>query len=307
MTSAAVTPIRGVPSVQDGLTALDHYIKEPPETSRVFTFTPKMAATILGLGGDGVGRNTHNRNRKLKKINEYADDMTDNQWRLTGDTIKFTQSGALGDGQNRLFACAKSKKSFRTHVVFGIADDVFPWLDKGKQRSIGDDFFIDGMENPVLLGHIVRWLELFRLGTVKERTTFTREQVREAFKTYDRELISLAMEKGLEVQKANPVNPTPRSIAAAFYYLFAQRDKTLADEFFAAWSGSASQADRMLPIKKANATFTLIRKNNPTVRINDVMRAAVWVIAWNFVVGKKPGNAAAFKWSTNEPFPKIKG
>ncbi len=292
--------------MMDSLAALDHYIKEPPETSKVFTITPKMAQALLGIGGDGVGRNTHNRNRKLKKINEYADDMTDGQWRLTGDTIKFTQSGALGDGQNRLFACAKSKKSFRTHIVFGIADDVFPWLDKGKQRSIGDDFFIDGMENPVLLGHIVRWLELFRLGTVKERTTFTREQIRDAFKTYDRELISLAMEKGLEVQKANPVNPTPRSIASAFYYLFASKDKALADEFFAAWSGGPN-GERMNPIKKATATFALIRKNNPTVRINDVMRAAVWVIAWNCVVSKKASRAADFKWSTNEPFPKIKG
>lgn len=128
MTATAVTPIRQVPSTTDSLAALDHYIKEPPETSKVFTITPRMAKAILGIGTDGVGRNTHNRNRKLKKINEYADDMNDNQWRLTGDTIKFTQSGALGDGQNRLFACVKSNKSFRSHIVFGIADDVFPCL-----------------------------------------------------------------------------------------------------------------------------------------------------------------------------------
>jgi hypothetical protein len=86
---------------------IHEWIKKPPETSRVVTITPKAAATILGIGTDTPGLNSHNRGRKPGKIKEYAEDMTKGTWHLTGDTIKFTKSGLLGDGQNRLYACVQ--------------------------------------------------------------------------------------------------------------------------------------------------------------------------------------------------------
>jgi hypothetical protein len=280
-------------------------IADPPERSVVMTITPKVAATILGVGTDGPGLNSHNRGRKPSKIREYATDMGGGQWHLTGDTIKFTKSGLLGDGQNRLYGCVRARKPFKTHVVFGIDDAVFPWLDKGRTRSIGDDFFVDGMDNPQLLAHVMRWLELFRLDQVKERTTFSRAEIREAFfhKGYDHELITLGMEKGLQVQKATN---TPRSLAAALYYLFASKNRKLADEFFDAWS-SGTHPGRMAPISKANKTFAKILKDNPLIRIHDTMRAAVWVIAWNLVVKSAKGTMQDFTWSNVRPFPKVAG
>lgn len=292
-------------STSDLMDQINEWIKNPPDTSRVVTFTPKASETILGIGSDTPGLNSHNRGRKPAKIKEYADDMANGTWHLTGDTIKFTKSGLLGDGQNRLYACARARKAFTTHVVFGIDDAVFPWLDKGKQRSIGDDFFVDGMDNPQLLAHVMRWLELFRLEKVKERTTFSRAEIRDAYfnKGYDHELLTLGMEKGLAVQKANN---TPRSLASALYYLFASKNRELADEFFEAWSGG-THAGRMSPISKANRTFAKIMRENPLIRIHDTMRAAVWVLAWNFVVRNKKGTVKDFEWNSIRPFPKIAG
>lgn len=122
----------------DLIDQIKEWIKNPPENSRVITFTPKIAAEILGeqIDGDKVGLNTHNRHKKPKKVKEYSEDMTDGDWKFTGDTVKFCKSGALGDGQNRLYACIRSRKSFKTHVVFGIEDAIFPWFDKGKPRSL---------------------------------------------------------------------------------------------------------------------------------------------------------------------------
>jgi hypothetical protein len=302
MSNVAVLQTR---STTDLMEQIHEWIKKPPETSRVVSITPKAAATILGVGTDSPGLNSHNRGRKPSKIKEYAEDMTNSQWHLTGDTIKFTKSGLLGDGQNRLYACVRARKAFLTHVVFGIDDAVFPWLDKGRTRSIGDDFFVDGMDNPQLLAHVMRWLELFRLDQVKERTTFTRAQIRDAYfnQGYDHELIALGMEKGLLVQKATN---TPRSLAAALYYLFAKKNRALADEFFEAWS-TGTHPGRMNPIAKANRTFAKIMKENPLVRIHDTMRAAVWVLAWNFVVRNKKGAMKDFEWTPIRPFPKIAG
>jgi hypothetical protein len=292
-------------STTDLMDQINDWIKKPPETSRVISITPKAAATILGVGTDSPGLNSHNRARKPSKIKEYATDMASGTWHLTGDTIKFTKGGLLGDGQNRLYACVRARKAFLTHVVFGIDDAVFPWLDKGRTRSIGDDFFVDGMDNPQLLAHVMRWLELFRLDQVKERTTFTRAEIREAYfnQGYDHELINSGMEKGLAVQKATN---TPRSLAAALYYLFAQKDRELADAFFDAWA-NGTHAGRMNPISKANRTFAKIMRENPLIRIHDTMRAAVWVLAWNYVVRNKKGHIKDFEWTSIRPFPKIAG
>lgn len=302
--SANVTtlPARSIDTMMEQIM---EWIKNPPETSRVITITPKVASVILGVGTDAGGLNTHNRGRKPSKIREYANDMEKGQWHLTGDTVKFTKGGLLGDGQNRLYACVRAKKAFQSHVVFGIDDAVFPWLDKGRQRSIGDDFFVDGVDNPQLMAHVMRWLELFRLDQVKERTTFTRQAIRDAYfnKSYDHELITLGMEKGLAVQKTTN---TPRSLASALYYLFAKKNRKLADEFFDAWA-SGTHPGRMAPISKANRTFAKIMKDNPLVRIHDTMRAAVWVIAWNCVVKGTKGTMPDFQWTTIRPFPKILG
>lgn len=302
MANIAVLQTRSTVDLMEQLT---HWIKNPPETSRVITFTPKAAEIILGVGTEENGLNTHNRAKKPSKIKEYAGDMGLGEWHLTGDTVKFTKSGRLGDGQNRLFACVKARKSFTTHVVFGIDDAVFPWLDKGKQRSIGDDFFVDGVENPMTLAHVMRWLELFRLDKVKDRTTFTRPEIREAYLNhgYDHELLARAIEKGLLVQKATD---TPRSLAAALYYLFYQKGGELADQFFDAWS-NGTHPGRFAPINKANRTFAKIKKDNPLIRIHDTMRAAVWVIAWNLVVRNKSGKMADFAWTADRAFPKMAG
>lgn len=299
MSNVAVLNTR---STNELMEQIAYWIKNPPETSRVITFTPKAAATILGIGSETSGLNSHNRAKKPSKIREYASDMENGVWHITGDTIKFTTSGALGDGQNRLFGCVKARRSFTTHVVFGIADEVFPFLDKGRTRSIGDDFFVDGMANPQLLAHVMRWLELFRLDKVTQRTTFTRTEIRDAYFTqgYDHELLTLAMEKGLEVQKGSN---TPRSLASALYYLFAKKDQPLADEFFNAWA-HGTYPDRMRPISKANKLFARLAKD-PLVRVHDVMRAAVWVIAWNCVVNKKVGLMSEFEWTDDQDFPKI--
>ena len=291
----------------DTMSLIRGWIKDPPENSRVLTFTPKVAAEILGLqpDGDGVGMNTHNRARKPAKIKEYADDMADGEWKLTGDTIKFTVSGAVGDGQNRLLGCVKAKKPFRTHVVFGIDDAVFPWLDKGKPRSLGDDFFVDAVENPQLLAHVMRWVELFRLGQVKERTTFSRTELRTAYFDggYDKELLAVAMARGLGVQKAMEIK-TPRAFAAALYYLFATKNKVLADQFFGAWS-TGTHPKGLGSIGKA---LTYLQKSKREgVRIHDTMRAFVWVTAWNLAVKKQTGTLGKFAYSEKDAFPKIMG
>ena len=50
------------------------------------------------------------RPRHNTSVKQYAADMVNGNWRLTGETLKFNLSGKLFDGQNRLFAVIEADK-----------------------------------------------------------------------------------------------------------------------------------------------------------------------------------------------------
>src|SRR5262249_18230952 len=149
--------------------------------SHIFDITPWIAERVVEKYNEGElpgpDGKWHNRTRKPAKIKEFAADMMDLQWKLTGDTIKFSNKARLRDGQNRLFACIRSGKPFRTHIVFGIDDDVFPWMDRGKPRSGADALHILEIDNANVVAGAVRWLELLNANRVKERDVFTPAQI----------------------------------------------------------------------------------------------------------------------------------
>jgi len=274
--------------------------------SHIFTLTPWISSQLVERynagevpGPDGEW---HNRTRKPAKIREFAADMTDGEWKLTGDTIKFSNRGRLRDGQNRLFACVRSSKSFRTHIVFGIDDAVFPWMDRGKPRDGADALHILGIENANLVQGAVRWLELFRLGRVKERDSFTPSQILDAFHTYDREKLRAAIALARRVYQ---VDKTPPSTATALAYIFGAVAEDLRDRFFEAWATGSYPAP-MGPLQKCLESIQ--RDKQHSSRPHDVVRAAKLVIAWNNVIlRKKRVPLAEFDWRLNENFPEVRG
>jgi hypothetical protein len=120
--------------------AIETHLMNPPETSVIIVIDPKTAKAILDT------RNEKNRPPKPNKVQQFAADMTRDWWGLTGDTIKFGTNGQLLDGQNRLSASAKSGKSFRTHVVFGIDPALFGRMDIGKTAKCGGHLTYCGLQ-----------------------------------------------------------------------------------------------------------------------------------------------------------------
>lgn len=106
-------------------------------STRIETITPERAAAML----EG-----QHRNRKLKpiKIARFKRAMMSDHWRLNGETIKFTKSGQLVDGQNRLMACIEAGAPFRTLVTYGIDEQDIHTIDTGTPRSSADVLEIEG-------------------------------------------------------------------------------------------------------------------------------------------------------------------
>jgi hypothetical protein len=278
---------------------------KPHGPSIIRTITVDCARQILKEPG---GLNAGNRPKKTGKVAEFANYMAKDNWKLTGDTLKFSDKFLLRDGQNRLWASVESKKPFVTHIVFGIDDAVFTFLDRGKSRTNADAFVIAKVPNAGIVSGAMWWLEKFRHdgpsnGNVKDRSAIPPDDALAAYKKhYNDRLMKKAVAAGRSVSKAES-----KAISVTLYYLFAKTDESLADEFFLAWS-TRNYGGRMVPIKKAAEYLAGLQKEKgATFRVRELARFAAWIEAWNLVVRKQKGSSKSFVYRANLPFPTILG
>jgi hypothetical protein len=293
MTTATVIPFpSGLPeSDRKALEAIDRFIANPPDNSRVFWITPAMATYLHEK------YNIDNRPEKPKKIGQYARDISAGEWRLTGDTIKFSNRSLLRDGQNRLLAGIASGKPFQTHIVFGIEDDFFSAMDQGKNRDGSDLLAIAGVANSAIVAAAVRWTHLYETDSVKLRTTIAPPEVLHLYQTQYSDITAIVpMARAIYHHHKWPAG----FIAGSLYHL-AKIDSHMASEFGKAMANS-SFSGRYLPLAKMAATLAGVAAVS-SGRVNDVNRAALLIIAWNLVRQNKKGKQVDFMWDASKPFP----
>lgn len=82
------------------------------------TITPQRASEYLK-------KNTNNyRKARMSDVNQYACDMKAGRWQFNGESIKFSKSGVLLDGQHRLMAIEKAGVPIKTLVTRDVDDHV---------------------------------------------------------------------------------------------------------------------------------------------------------------------------------------
>jgi len=278
------------------LTAIERFITDPPDNSRVFWITPAMATYLHAK------YNVGNRPEKPAKIGEYRAVMEKHEWRLTGDTIKFSNKRLLRDGQNRFRACMESGEPFQTHVVFGINDEFFVVMDQGKNRGGADLLAIKGVKHSTIVSAGVRWAHLYATDTVQQRTTYKPP-----------EIVQLYDDRYSDMQAPGDVPPSPVvSWAMAVYhaqgwppgfvcgtlYHLAKIDEKAAADFAKAMSTDNFKG-KYKPLELMRTAL------NPAgaakMRIHDTVRAAMMLIAWNLVRSGKKGTPKDFIWFPADP------
>jgi len=94
-----------------------------------------------------LDKNTSNRKPSKRFVQQSARDMKRKEWILTGDPIKFDNTGALIDGQHRLSACIVAGVPFETFVAYGLEPVSKTVVDTGKPRSGRDVLYMNGIKN----------------------------------------------------------------------------------------------------------------------------------------------------------------
>lgn len=214
--------------------------------------------------------------------------MAAGKWGLTGDTLKFAPDGRLLDGQNRLAACVRAGKPFKTHVVFGIDPRLFARMDIGKPRNAADILHIAHYKYASTLAAALRWAYLFD-NDPHSRETLKPEFVLELARKHYRD-IEPHLKQGREI---NRQYGHPAGQMAALMYKFSKADRADALDFMRAWMRGHREGRHSI-IDSMQTVLQSIKANN-NGRIHELTRAAAIIKAWNIFRGVSKGSAAQLR------------
>jgi|WetSurMetagenome_2_1015567.scaffolds.fasta_scaffold102778_2 hypothetical protein len=189
----------------------------------IVTITPQMAQMMLES-------NTANRKLDDRIVAQYARDMSNGSWKINGETIKFSSTGKLLDGQHRLHASVRSGHDLVTMMVEGLEDDTFTTIDVGKKRTAGQILSIAGYANTARLASVVRYINIVERKILRptlggSAIGMTSQQIMEWIEAHT--FVIEAIKEGEKLGKI-----CSKAVASAAYYLMYLRDPELAHRYF---------------------------------------------------------------------------
>lgn len=195
-------------------------------TVRLMEVTPELAKEWLGTDTE--------RQRGVKKANldKIKRALKAGKWLVNGESIKFDTDGSLGDGQHRLSACVETGIPFVSLVVGNVPNSAIRTVDDGVTRNIKDRIQIQGLYEPGVgssYGSAIRMLAEYDGETLVSMknivlSNFEIEQLLETHPDLGNSLsFGRAAHKGAFL---------PPSIGVMLHYLFRQRNRIQADDFF---------------------------------------------------------------------------
>lgn len=98
-----------------------------------------------------LDRNKVNRNLRIAKVNQYANDMSAGRWNLSNDALCFAPDGTLLNGQHRLHAVIKSGATVTLLVIRNMPPKSMTTMDINASRTAADALGFAGEKSTHLL------------------------------------------------------------------------------------------------------------------------------------------------------------
>lgn len=263
-----------------------------------------------------LGSNTHNRTLRAGRTNTYAVDMLNGNWLTTGDTIKFSKTDTLLDGQHRLAAIVQAATTGALQqgdklepnpelkipmvVIRGLDDEAQEAMDTGAARSLANVLELNRKEkNVTTLATALRIIYAWTSGsrkTIAKRGVATNQTLLAFFDQDPEGFRSLVASVASEYGKGDHL--LPPSVLALAHYLFEEIESEEASFFFARLQDGQA-------LVKGDAIYEL-REALKRVRNERGHRAMAYVLAltikaWNaFRIGEKV-NVLTYKMGGAHP------
>jgi hypothetical protein len=268
-------------------------VEKPPLHSVVVHIEPVMATQLLRVANEKNRRLQDRHAARLSKV------IQSENYELTGDTIKFSKTGRLLDGQHRLKACEKQGAPIISHVVFGLSDEIFDVLDQGKRRTAADVLGLSGVEYAPLVAATVNWVMWYKAGAKNVNEVGNARLIKQA---------ALGEMKGIKDwtrlgMQLHAAYKQPPTLMTGLLYLIGKHNKGLAEEFAHAWL-HGNRLGRNRNFDELSRRLQQIR-NQSGGSINSQVRAALVIVCFNHWNAGIVASARSLSWKKELMFPML--
>lgn len=241
--------------------------------------------------------NPQNRTTAPGVWRQYATDMREGRWKLTGQTISFGMDGVLLDGQHRLTAIIESGVTIQAFVAFGIDPESVDAVDIGWGRTSGNVAQMKGISNPHLAVATARMILVHRKPGIHKLTDPMCRPSRTA-------VIALAQS---DVRLAHLVAATRNgkkfhvvhaSVECFCWYVFSEQDPARAHTFFEEFRAGANLADDNPVFHLRNR---LIANQGAKAKLPRLEIIALFFQAWIAYRDRRP--VRSLRWRREGPHP----
>ena len=260
------------------------------------------------LAGELLVHDTNNRPIRDRLVKKYASDMRKGKWEYNGDSLRFSKTAKLIDGQHRLLAVIESGTEIYQNIQSGLDDQCFDKMDIGQSRTASDTVAVAGYENSQTLAGAIKLIKAYNEKTLQRTdggTTkggrYSNADVVEYLKKLNIPLLEECGRFGNKcVYKAKFFSsPT----YTAFAYLFSVKDREEAFFFFdLLTTGENIGKNNFSMIYLLRQKLIRIQQSNTMMQQLD--KLALLIKSWNHFRTKK--EIAHLSWVANkEDFPTI--
>jgi hypothetical protein len=224
-----------------------------PMRAELLTIQPEEAQAMLD------DHNTRNRSPIPSSIATVFAALKEDYFEINGETIVVCEDGVLGDGQNRLMACAQAGVPMTTWVIFGITAEAFKTIDRGRGRTIACDLSILGHRNSNNLTAVCRMIHAYRRGL----RSMDLVAGNFPFKLEDAQAIADAhpeIQDSVRIGK-QMVPPVAARVAGTAHFLMSKINKDDATRFFDAINSGANLEPKS-PILAVRTKLFTIKQGN---------------------------------------------
>lgn len=198
-----------------------------PVTNYLVLVTPALAKAWLTL-------NAGNRKPSRAKVKRFVFAVRASEWIENGETVKFSKTGRLLDGQSRLQAIIEAGVPAMLEVRFGLPDEAQRSMDCGEARRGTHTLEMMGEKNALTLSPALRLVFQWENGTLGGGGTSGRPSVLENLTVPAllqrhaglRASAAWALEQGAKLRKLMPF-----SEAAFVHYVFGRHSAEHRDKF----------------------------------------------------------------------------
>lgn len=194
-------------------------------TVQLVWLTPEVGQAML----DRNGRTQ--RNVKEQHILEMIDDIKNDRFPFTGQTIIQDTNGDLIDGQHRIRAVITAGKPILVLVVRNVDPDAYFAIDNTARRQVADVMRADGYDNVTALGCALRHLDRYQNGKLMGMGSYTQSRLSTPAA---RELIMEHPNLQMSIHITTKIGRLCRSWGAIGFchYIFSQKDPKATETFF---------------------------------------------------------------------------